>query len=330
MRRVLLLLLAILVPAFEKDASAQNFIIEKVKEIRLELGDEIVGEVADLTRDTVGNYYLSDWQQHTIWVVDTRGLLIRKIGREGRGPGELTNPRSVALHDGKIYVLDNDNDRIAVFESTGQHGQHIASHRIDTYLASGMLINDDGHVVLSTLLGPSLFEVYDTDGTKQHVGGSRETSGRAIGVIGGSYQLFQHISRTPDGNVLYSPIKRYEVTKLDLEGAVLATYSAEPAGYRPFADAVTPQGGGVRLDMNWSWVGRPLVVDDQVLVQRRNLEDGGISGDLFTPDGSVVQLGISLPFRLLYSSGEDLYGIDTTPLDEGEDNPKIVVYRLVG
>ena len=325
MKRILLVLLAILVPALNQDVFAQEFTIEEVVVIPLALGDEIVGEISDLVQDTDGNYYLPDWQQHTIWVVNAQGRLIQKIGSEGRGPGELTNPRSVVLHDERVFVLDNDNDRIAVYSSTGQH---ITSHRIDTYLASGMLINDDGHVVLSTLQGPSLFEVYDTDGTKQHDGGSRETSGRAIGVIGGSYQLFQHISGTPDGNVLYSSIKRYEVTKLDLQGAVLATYSAEPAGYRPFSDAATSQGGGIRLDMNWSWVGRPLAVGENVLVQRNDLVDMRISGDLFTPDGSVVQLGISLPFRFLYSSGEDLYGIDTSPVEEGEVNPHIVVYSL--
>ena len=323
MKRILLVLLAILVPALNQDVFAQEFTIEEVVVIPLALGDEIVGEIADLVQDTDGNYYLPDWQQHTIWVVNAQGRLIQKIGSEGRGPGELTNPRSVVLHDERVFVLDNDNDRIAVYSSTGQH---ITSHRIDVFMSTGMLIDDHGNFVLSTLWGPSLFTVYDTNGTKAYEGGSREWSGRAPLVLMGA---FQHMSSTPDGYVLYSPIMRYEVMKLDRDGTLLTTYVAKPPGYIPLT--ITPQDGGIRVGGRWSWIGRPLVVGDLVLVQRRDLLDEGrfrFRADLFTQDGEVVQQGIDIPFWFVFSMGNDLYGIDTSPVDEGEANPSIVVYRL--
>lgn len=306
--------------------SAQSYVIEKTQVIPLELGNEIVGQIADVAHDGDGTFYLPDWQQHTVWVVDIRGKLVHKIGQEGRGPGELTNPRSVALHDGKVFVLDNDNDRIAVFSSTGQH---LSSFRIDVYLSSGMVINNDGHIVVSSVLGPSLFTVYDTNGSKLYDGGSREVEARPFGVVGGSYQLFQHISGTPNGEVLYSPVKRYEVLRMQWDGTVQETYSAEPPGYVPFF--VTPSEGGIRLDNTWSWIVRPLVVGDLVLIQRtKNLEDGEIRtrGDLFSYDGAIVQLGIELPFFFLCTEGQDLYAVDTSPVDTGEDNPHIVAYRL--
>ncbi len=323
MKRILLVLLAILVPAFEKDASAQNFTVEKVRVIPLELGDEIVGQISDLSQDADSNFYLSDWQQHTVWVTDPQGRLSRKIGREGRGPGDLTNPRSVALQDEKVYVLDDDNDRIGVFSPTGQH---LDCHRIDVFMSTGMLIDDHGNFVLSTLWGPSLFTVYDTNGTKAYEGGSLEWSGRAPLVLMGA---FQHMSSTPDGYVLYSPIMRYEVMKLDRDGTLRTTYVAKPPGYIPLT--ITPQDGGIRVGGRWSWIGRPLVVGDLVLVQRRGLLDEGrfrFRADLFTQDGEVVQQGIDIPFWFVFSMGNDLYGIDTSPVDEGEANPSIVVYRL--
>ena len=328
MRFPVLLLIAGVIPTWTSPASAQNYSIEKVREIPLDFGDEIVGIIADLTRDSEGNFYLPDWQQHTVWVVGPQGKLIRKIGQVGRGPGELTNPRSVALHDGQVFVLDNDNDRIAVFSNTGQH---LTSHRIDVYLSTGMLINDDGHIVVTSVLGPSLFTVYDTNGAKLYDGGSREVEARPVGVIGGSYQLFQHVSSTPNGDVLYSPVKRYEVSRLHWDGTVLGTYSAEPPGYVPFF--VTSTGGGFRLDNTWSWVVRPLGVGDHVLIQRsKNLEDGArrFRGDLFMVDGAIVQLGIELPFTFVYSEDRSLYAIDSAPVEEGEPNPHIVVYRLSG
>ncbi|MXW03962.1 MAG: 6-bladed beta-propeller [Gemmatimonadetes bacterium] len=323
LRAVFLILITITVTSVH----AQSYVIEKTQVIPLELGDEIVGEIADLTRDAERNFYLPDWQQHMIWVVDSQGRLIRKIGQAGRGPGELTNPRSVALHDGKVFVLDNDNDRISAFSISGQH---LSSHRIDVYLSTGMLINDDGHIAVSSVLAPSFFTVYDTDGAKLYDGGSREVEARPVGVIGGSYQLFQHISSTPNGDVLFSPVKRYEVSRLHWDGTVLATYSAEPPGYTPFS--VTPTGSGIAFRPG-SWVGRPLGIGDQVLIQRwKDLEDGErrFQGDLFLEDGAVVQLGIELPFTFICADGRTLYGIDTTPVEEGEPNPHIVVYRLNG
>lgn len=325
-KSIVLTLLFGLIPGFCVEVSAQEITVEKESEIPLDLGEEIVGEIADLTRDAEGNFYLPDWQQHTVWVVDSQGGLIRKIGQAGRGPGELTNPRSVALHDGKVFVLDNDNDRISAFSSTGQH---LTSHRIDVYLSTGMLINDDGHIVVSSVLAPSLFTVYDTDGEKLYDGGSREVEARPVGVMGGSYQLFQHVSSTPNGDVLFSPVKRYEVLRLDMDGTVLATYSAEPPGYVPFS--VTPDPGGISMSIYWSWIGRPLQLGDHVLVQRSLPVEGGelrIHGDLFVQDGNVLQLGIEIPFNFVYAEERSLYGIDTAPVEEGEPNPHIVVYQL--
>ena len=328
MKNIVLILLFGLVPAFCVSVSAQEFTVEKETEIPLDLGDGIAGEIADLIRDAEGNFYLPDWQQHTVWVVEPQGKLIRKIGQEGRGPGELTNPRSVALHDGRVFVLDNDNDRISAFSISGQY---LTSHRIDVYLSTGMLINDDGHIIVSSVLSPSLFTVYDTDGAKLYDSGSREVEARAMGVIGGSYQLFQHISSTPNGDVLYSPVKRYEVLRLDWDGSVLATYSAEPSGYVPFS--VTPDLGGVSMSIYWSWIRRPLQLGDYVLVQRSLPVEGGelrIHGDLFTQDGNVLQLGIEMPYTFVYADGRALYAIDTAPVEEGEPNPQIAVYRLYG
>lgn len=80
MKLLVILPIAILFPAWIMEATAQNYSVEKVREIPIDLGDEIVGEIADLTRDAEGNYYLPDWQQHTIWVTNPQGKLIRRIG----------------------------------------------------------------------------------------------------------------------------------------------------------------------------------------------------------------------------------------------------------
>ncbi len=161
MRRVLLLLLAILVPAFGKDASAQNFIIEKVREIPIDLGDEIVGQISDLAKDAEGNFYLTDRQQHTIWVTDPQGNLIRRIGRQGSGPGELSKPRSGTILEDRILVLDVGNNRISTFS---KRGGFLSSFRTNLPGPGNIIAHSDGRIAVSSLMGESLFTVFAPDG----------------------------------------------------------------------------------------------------------------------------------------------------------------------
>ena len=122
--------------------------------------------------------------------------------------------------------------------------------------------------------------------------------------------------------------------RLKWDGTVLATYEADSPGY----GRLTYPPGTLFLDpkeimKTWTPILRPLAVSDHILAQRKKMnieEGGGISyhGDLFTMDGEPVQLAIELPMQFYAADGELLYGIDTTPVDEGADNPYIVVYRL--
>ena len=87
MKNIVLTFLFGLVPALSVDVFAQQFTVEKESEIPLNLGDEIAGEIADLIRDAEGNFYLPDWQQHTVWVVDPQGKLIRENRAARKGTG---------------------------------------------------------------------------------------------------------------------------------------------------------------------------------------------------------------------------------------------------
>ena len=145
----------------------------------------------------------------------------------------------------------------------------------------------------------------------------------------------QHFTLTPEGHILYSTVKEYPVFRMKWDGTVLASYEADSPGYGKLA---YPSGAQVisfsEIMKTWTPILRPLVVSGHVLAQRRkmNLEEGGDSsffGDLFTMDGEPVQLAFELPMQFYASDGDLLYGIDTTPMDEGADNPYIVVYRFV-
>jgi hypothetical protein len=55
-------------------------------------------------------------------VYDFDGVFIRDIGRAGQGPGEYTSPGAiVGTPDGRLYVMDDHNNKIHVFGIDGQY-----------------------------------------------------------------------------------------------------------------------------------------------------------------------------------------------------------------
>ena len=309
-------------------ASAQTFAIEKTGDIPLDLGDEFAGQIVDLFKDADGHYYLTDWQQNTIWMVDGEGVLIRRIGREGSGPGELRLPVGAAVSEDNVIVLDKENNRVMIF---GGDGTYANSFRCDFPMAFGILVSNNGLVAVSSFWQPTLFTVYDLEGNAVGSHGKREPDTRFFYTLGD-----QHFSQTPDGHILYSTVKEYPVYRMAWDGTVLATYQADSPGYGPWeypAGTQIPSAQDLFREMykTWTPILRPLAVADHTLVQRKKMNFEGPTkyyGDLFTLDGAPVQLALELPMQFYASDNDLLYGIDTTPVDEGEDNPHIVVYRL--
>lgn len=324
MRRTTALAIANLVLASADPSIGQTYTIEKVRDIPLVLDDDIIGGVSDMVMDADGRFYLADYGQHTIWVAESSGIVSRRLGREGTGPGELVEPRSVAVFEDKAVVLDTGNNRVTIFT---KDGTYLSDFRIAPVLPpSGLLVDGGGMIAVSYATDKPHFTVFDMTGSVIREFGTPDTGVGGL-LIMPIRMNFHHVSQTPGGLILNSTVKRYEVFRLDWDGSILNTYSANPDGYSPFPD-VPPQ----EL-VTFTPLFRPLYVSGHVLVQRQGKATSGeygLFGDLFTNDGAIVQEGIDLPLVFFYSDGSEFYGIDTTPLDEGETNPNIVVYRLSG
>ena len=307
-------------------ANAQPFAIEKVRAIPLQLGDEIAGQIGDLVRDNDGRFYLTDFQQHTVWMCDPEGRLIRRVGREGSGPGELNLPSGTTVYEDKVIVLDKGNSRVVVFK---MDSTYVDDFRIDFLMATGILASKDGRIAVNSLWEPTLFTVFDMDGGIVGSRGERVPDQAVFTMMGN-----QHFSLTPEGHILYSTVKEYPVFRMTWDGTVLAEYEADSPGYGKLEYPAGAQFISFQEIMKtWTPILRPLFVSGHVLAQRKKMnmaEGGGTSyfGDLFTMDGEPVQLAIELPMQFYASDGDLLYGIDTAPMDEGADNPHIVVYRL--
>jgi DNA-binding beta-propeller fold protein YncE len=53
---------------------------------------------------------------------DPRGRFITEWGRKGSGPGEMSEPHTIAMDSqGRLFVGDRENNRIQIFDQDGRH-----------------------------------------------------------------------------------------------------------------------------------------------------------------------------------------------------------------
>ena len=81
---------------------------------------EQFGTIHGVAFDGTGRLFVFDPQIARIFVVRSDGVLIRKIGRRGEGPGEFRSAEEmVVMDDGRIAVLDAGHRAYHVFDANG-------------------------------------------------------------------------------------------------------------------------------------------------------------------------------------------------------------------
>lgn len=76
--------------------------------------------IPDIDTDDEGNIYVCDQSESKITVLDKNGIFKYAFGREGKGPGDISRPMSVEVFKDKIYIEDNLNNRISIFNKGGK------------------------------------------------------------------------------------------------------------------------------------------------------------------------------------------------------------------
>ena len=299
------------------------------REIRLTTtNNNLIGQIYDLAIDDKGLFYLCDRTSNTVWAFNNNGSFVRRIGEIGRGPGELSRPVSIALKNDTLAVLEAGNQRTTFFHLNGKFISSI--HTGSSYL-SGIELSRKGDILVSESLGHRQYKIYNSDGklTSKLLNEELPPVILPVQIPGG------HMSHIKNGNILYANIRKYEVVELNWQGDTLLIYSAKPSGY------VAPDlrsRAKLKSQLAWSILVLPLQVEDMILIQRLNRRVDAQDAsriewdkyiDVFTSAGESKYLGtISSPYTFLMAKADLLYGLDYTSLENGENNPSIVVYSL--
>lgn len=80
-----------------------------------ETEEVLLGSIDGVTVDEQGRVYLGDGDQNVIHAYKPSGQYLRKIGSEGKGPGEFTGIYSLRQLDDSLYAYDSQQDRVNVF-----------------------------------------------------------------------------------------------------------------------------------------------------------------------------------------------------------------------
>jgi len=73
----------------------------------------------DLAFDSQGNIYVSEYGNNRVQVLDPNHLNLRQFNPKSM-PGKLNCPEGIRVANNCVYVLDCDNDHIAVFQLSGE------------------------------------------------------------------------------------------------------------------------------------------------------------------------------------------------------------------
>jgi hypothetical protein len=77
-------------------------------------------EVSDFEVDLANRIWIYDYQNRRMFLFDSTGTLVRRIGRQGSGPAEFSSGNGiVALPDTGVAILDAQNARISFFAANG-------------------------------------------------------------------------------------------------------------------------------------------------------------------------------------------------------------------
>lgn len=78
----------------------------------------VLGQIGDITVDSLGRVFISDIQKNEINVFEPAGNFLNTLGRQGVGPGEFNNIRSLQIVGNHLYVYDPSQYRVNIFSLT--------------------------------------------------------------------------------------------------------------------------------------------------------------------------------------------------------------------
>ena len=154
--------LAILIPAISAGAGyPETIVLEEVLSIG-DFDDDTLFQWVGVSVDREGNIYVVDAMDYAIKKFDADGKLLGRSGRRGQGPGEFTAPRLLVCSEKFLFVTEQYQPVIKVFDKDLAFQSQIS---LDGPVADIKALGDDLVAVAElSSANKSRIHFYDSDG----------------------------------------------------------------------------------------------------------------------------------------------------------------------
>lgn len=228
-----LLFLIVLLPIWEK-----AFTIAGMKQYNLKIKFSFPNEREEIVLahptamdfDEQNNIYICDYKLNSILKYSKEGKFISQIGHKGQGPGEFNGQHVFCYNNGRLFVIDQGNRRIQIFDKEGQYLSSFMTPNIAEAIA-----HKDGKIYSYLAIGPDVGRnsalisiIDDNDGKKLgQFGEYIEFVNKRINWMGSSCLLKIYNDK------LYVLFRYYPKLNIyDLDGKIINSYNFEKVNYK--------------------------------------------------------------------------------------------------
>jgi hypothetical protein len=142
-------------------AHHEKIVLEEILSIG-SFDDDFLFQWVGVAADHDGNIYVTDAMDYSLKKFDEAGNLLEKTGRRGQGPGEFTAPRLLDISERFLFVTEQYQPVIKVFDRKMQYRFHIPLKGPAGDMKA--LGNDLVAVVMLSARGESRLHFYDQKG----------------------------------------------------------------------------------------------------------------------------------------------------------------------
>ena len=187
--------------------------------------------------DHNNHLYVADGSNSRVQKFDIKGKYLLTFGTStsGRGSGQLNSPVGVTVHESKVYVAENGNNCVSVFQCNGQFLHIIGANHLNrpwfvAVSANHLLVADMGHNCIS---------IFSLEGNYVGKYGTQSTAKEQLNFpCGIATDMYGYILVTDQVN---SPVSIF-----DKEGAFIHSFGSKGSGFGqfslPYEIAISPTG----------------------------------------------------------------------------------------
>ena len=205
---------------FVADGINNNIIIfgddEYIKKISLDDDIDCTGHIHGITVDENRIYVVKE-NDDCIGIYNFDGELIKTFGSKGNKEGEFNSPQSIKNFDGKIYVTDNMNKRIQIYDLQGNflYSFDIQGNNWNQDILGPYDLEIYQDKIYVTLPKANIIQIYNLQGNFLYSFDKNEVLIDPLGITIKNNMIFV---ASGDGN---------EVLILDLEGDLLSRIKSD-------------------------------------------------------------------------------------------------------